>query len=119
MGHIVHTLINRRHMVGALAPTPASGCARFVRALLTSCALWPHNTHRAQEKTVAYAESHDQALVGDKTLAFWMMDAEMYTNMSVLSPMTPVVHRGLALHKLIRYGCRDAAAPMPTGQALH
>ena len=31
------------------------------------------------EKCVGYAESHDQALVGDKTLAFWMMDKEMYT----------------------------------------
>ncbi|KAK9470174.1 glycoside hydrolase superfamily [Dipodascopsis tothii] len=57
---------------------------------------------RYRERTVAYAESHDQALVGDKTLAFWLMDQEMYTNMSVLSPETPVITRGLALHKLIR-----------------
>ena len=64
-----------------------------------------------QEKNVAYTESHDQALVGDKTLAFWLMDAEMYTNMSVLSPMTPVIHRGLALHKLIRYGQAERAFP--------
>lgn len=68
IGHIVHTMTNRR---------------------------W-------QEKTVAYAESHDQALVGDKTLAFWLMDKEMYTNMSVLTELTPVVDRGLALHKIIR-----------------
>lgn len=34
---------------------------------------------RHMEKTIAYAESHDQALVGDKTLAFWLMDKEMYT----------------------------------------
>uniref|UniRef100_A0A5F8G8Q6 1,4-alpha-glucan branching enzyme n=1 Tax=Monodelphis domestica TaxID=13616 RepID=A0A5F8G8Q6_MONDO len=46
--------------------------------------------------------SHDQALVGDKTLAFWLMDAEMYTNMSVLSPLTPVIDRGIQLHKMIR-----------------
>jgi 1,4-alpha-glucan branching enzyme len=26
------------------------------------------------EKCVTYAESHDQALVGDKTIAFWLMD---------------------------------------------
>jgi 1,4-alpha-glucan branching enzyme len=45
MGHIVHTLTNRRWM----------------------------------EKCIAYAESHDQALVGDKTIAFWLMDKEMYT----------------------------------------
>lgn len=57
---------------------------------------------RWMEKTVAYAESHDQALVGDKTLAFWLMDKEMYTNMSVMTELTPVIDRGLALHKIIR-----------------
>ncbi|XP_072115914.1 1,4-alpha-glucan-branching enzyme isoform X1 [Mobula birostris] len=57
---------------------------------------------RYGEKAVAYAESHDQALVGDKTLAFWLMDAEMYTNMSVLTPLTPVINRGIQLHKMIR-----------------
>ncbi|XP_046873763.1 1,4-alpha-glucan-branching enzyme-like isoform X2 [Hypomesus transpacificus] len=57
---------------------------------------------RYGEKCIAYAESHDQALVGDKTLAFWLMDKEMYTNMSSLSPMTPVIDRGLQLHKMIR-----------------
>ncbi|KAJ3273802.1 alpha-1,4-glucan branching enzyme [Terramyces sp. JEL0728] len=57
---------------------------------------------RWNESTIAYAESHDQALVGDKTLAFWLMDQEMYFNMSELSPLTPVIDRGLALHKMIR-----------------
>ncbi|KAJ7590665.1 glycoside hydrolase superfamily [Mycena floridula] len=57
---------------------------------------------RYGEKSVAYCESHDQALVGDKTIAFWLMDKEMYTNMSDISPMTPVISRGIALHKLIR-----------------
>ncbi|ODQ50166.1 1,4-alpha-glucan-branching enzyme [Saitoella complicata NRRL Y-17804] len=57
---------------------------------------------RHGEKTIAYAESHDQALVGDKTLAFWLMDKEMYTNMSKLSEFTPIVERGMALHKMIR-----------------
>ncbi|XP_071994638.1 1,4-alpha-glucan-branching enzyme isoform X1 [Engystomops pustulosus] len=57
---------------------------------------------RYNEKCIAYAESHDQALVGDKTLAFWLMDAEMYSNMSVLSPLTPVIDRGIQLHKMIR-----------------
>jgi 1,4-alpha-glucan branching enzyme len=56
---------------------------------------------RADERTVAYAESHDQALVGDKTLAFRLMDKEMYTNMAVDHPSL-VVDRGVALHKLIR-----------------
>ncbi|GHJ87900.1 hypothetical protein NliqN6_4302 [Naganishia liquefaciens] len=60
---------------------------------------------RHNEKSIAYAESHDQALVGDKTLAFWLMDAEMYTNMSDLSPLTPVIDRGIALHKMIRFVC--------------
>lgn len=57
---------------------------------------------RWKEKTVAYAESHDQALVGDKTIAFWLMDKEMYEFMSVVTPLTPIIDRGLALHKMIR-----------------
>lgn len=57
---------------------------------------------RYREKTIAYAESHDQALVGDKTLAFWLMDKEMYTHMSVTQPLTAVMDRGIALHKMIR-----------------
>jgi 1,4-alpha-glucan branching enzyme len=57
---------------------------------------------RYGEKSVAYCESHDQALVGDKTLAFWLMDKEMYTNMSDISPLTPIISRGMALHKMIR-----------------
>lgn len=57
---------------------------------------------RYGEKSIAYAESHDQALVGDKTIAFWLMDKEMYTNMSDLTEYTPVIARGLALHKMIR-----------------
>lgn len=57
---------------------------------------------RHGEKCIAYCESHDQALVGDKTIAFWLMDKEMYTNMSTLSPLTPIIDRGLSLHKLIR-----------------
>ncbi|KAG8748503.1 alpha-1,4-glucan branching enzyme [Ceratobasidium sp. 414] len=62
---------------------------------------------RYREKTIAYAESHDQALVGDKTLAFWLMDKEMYTHMSDLTPMTPIIERGLALHKMIRLLCHS------------
>ncbi len=56
---------------------------------------------RAHEKHVGYAESHDQALVGDKTLAFWMMDKEMYWSMTKLATSI-VVDRGIALHKMIR-----------------
>ncbi|KAG1446906.1 hypothetical protein G6F56_009426 [Rhizopus delemar] len=57
---------------------------------------------RYLENTIGYCESHDQALVGDKTLAFWLMDKEMYTHMSDLTPLTPIIDRGIALHKLIR-----------------
>jgi len=57
---------------------------------------------RYGEKCIAYAESHDQALVGDKTIAFWLMDAAMYDGMSLLRPAPPVVDRGIALHKMIR-----------------
>ena len=52
-------------------------------------------------KTIAYAESHDQALVGDKTIAFRLMDKEMYTSMSKFTP-SMIVDRGIALHKMIR-----------------
>ncbi|KAL6736172.1 hypothetical protein Aduo_006554 [Ancylostoma duodenale] len=54
------------------------------------------------ELNVAYAESHDQALVGDKTIAFWLMDKEMYDFMSLTTPYTPIIERGIALHKMIR-----------------
>lgn len=52
-------------------------------------------------KTVAYAESHDQALVGDKTIAFRLMDKEMYTHMDRASENL-TIDRGMALHKMIR-----------------
>lgn len=52
-------------------------------------------------KTVTYCESHDQALVGDKTIAFRLMDKEMYYSMDVNSKCL-VVDRGIALHKMIR-----------------
>ncbi|KAL5135451.1 1,4-alpha-glucan-branching enzyme 1, chloroplastic/amyloplastic [Glycine soja] len=54
------------------------------------------------EKCVAYAESHDQALVGDKTIAFWLMDKDMYDFMALDRPSTPIIDRGIALHKMIR-----------------
>ncbi len=56
---------------------------------------------RYGESNIAYAESHDQALVGDKTIAFRLMDAEMYTHMSCDRPSL-VIDRGMALHKMIR-----------------
>lgn len=53
-------------------------------------------------KTIAYSESHDQALVGDKTIAFRLMDKEMYTSMSK-DCQSHIVDRGVALHKMIRF----------------
>jgi len=57
--------------------------------------------HRPEEKIISYCESHDQALVGDKTLIFRMIDAEMYTGMNK-DFHSIVVDRGIALHKMIR-----------------
>ena len=56
---------------------------------------------RPGEGTVAYVESHDQALVGDKTLIFRLADAAMYTDMEK-STHNPVIDRAIALHKMIR-----------------
>ena len=64
--------------------------------------MWSVMTNRLPGvKTVAYAESHDQALVGDKTLAFRLMDKEMYDRMDRASESL-VIDRGMALHKMIR-----------------
>ncbi len=64
--------------------------------------MWSVMTNRLPAvKTVAYAESHDQALVGDKTIAFRLMDKEMYHSMNRES-QNIVVERGMALHKMIR-----------------
>ena len=57
--------------------------------------------HRPEEKIISYCESHDQALVGDKTLIFRMMDAEMYYGMDK-SFHSITIDRGIALHKMIR-----------------
>ncbi len=56
---------------------------------------------RPHEKHIGYAESHDQALVGDQTLAFRLMGANMYANMS-RAAQDILVDRGMALHKMIR-----------------
>jgi len=63
---------------------------------------WTLTNRRHGEKTIAYAESHDQALVGDKSILFWLCDKELYTNMSTLTEFTPIIERGISLHKLIR-----------------
>jgi 1,4-alpha-glucan branching enzyme len=56
---------------------------------------------RRDEKTISYTESHDQALVGDKTIIFRLIDADMYDHMQVGDDNLTVA-RGMALHKMIR-----------------
>ncbi len=64
--------------------------------------LWHElTTRRPKEKNIGYTESHDQALVGDKTIMFRLCDAEMYTHMSKTTPSI-IIDRGIALHKMIR-----------------
>ena len=62
---------------------------------------WETTNRRADEKTISYAESHDQALVGDKTIIFRLIDSAMYWHMMV-NDQNYVVDRGIALHKMIR-----------------
>lgn len=59
------------------------------------------SARRPEEKVISYAESHDQALVGDKTLIFRLIDKDMYDHMRVNDDGL-VVDRGIALHKIIR-----------------
>jgi len=56
---------------------------------------------RADERTISYAESHDQAMVGDKTIIFRLIDKYMYTSMQSVDENI-VVDRGISLHKMIR-----------------
>ncbi len=62
---------------------------------------WELNTRRVKEKTIGYCESHDQALVGDKTIMFRLCDKNMYYSMSRDSK-DMIIDRGMALHKMIR-----------------
>lgn len=66
-----------------------------------SSMLWEVTNRRKDEKTISYTESHDQALVGDKTIIFRLIDADMYWHMQK-GDENYVVHRGIALHKMIR-----------------
>jgi 1,4-alpha-glucan branching enzyme len=58
-------------------------------------------TCRNKEKAIAYCESHDQALVGDKTIIFRLCDSEMYWNMEK-DKQSIIIDRGISLHKMIR-----------------
>jgi 1,4-alpha-glucan branching enzyme len=64
--------------------------------------LWHELTNRrADENTISYAESHDQALVGDKSIIFRLIAEDMYDHMGI-GDETIRVDRGMALHKMIR-----------------
>lgn len=62
---------------------------------------WECTNRRKDELSISYAESHDQALVGDKTLIFRLIDKEMYWHMDKADDNSAVA-RGVALHKMIR-----------------
>ncbi len=60
------------------------------------------SSRRPKEKVIGYVESHDQALVGDKTVMFRLCDQEMYWCMAKNVP-SMIIDRGIALHKMIRF----------------
>lgn len=62
---------------------------------------WEVTNRRKDEKTISYVESHDQALVGDKTVIFRLVDADMYWHFTK-DGGNDVTSRGIALHKMIR-----------------
>lgn len=66
-----------------------------------SCIFWEVRNRRNDEKTISYCESHDQALVGDKTIIFRLIDADMYWHFKN-GDENDKVCRGIALHKMIR-----------------
>ena len=80
----------------------------WVKASKTQDEFWDINKmwgdmclRRPGERSVAYVESHDQALVGSKTMIFRFADANMYTDMEK-STHNPVIDRAIALHKMVR-----------------
>ena len=66
-----------------------------------SSMFWETTNRRSDEKTISYAESHDQALVGDKTIVFRLIDADMYWHFKK-GDENFMANRGIALHKMIR-----------------
>ena len=62
---------------------------------------WEVKNRRPDEKTISYCESHDQALVGDKTIIFRLIDADMYWHFAK-KDVNDLARRGIALHKMIR-----------------
>lgn len=72
-----------------------------------SSIFWEIRNRRADEQTISYCESHDQALVGDKTLIFRLVDADMYWHFKK-GDENERAHRGIALHKMIRLATASA-----------
>ncbi|GAB6981765.1 alpha amylase C-terminal domain-containing protein [Prevotella dentasini] len=72
-----------------------------------SSIFWEIRNRRADEKTISYCESHDQALVGDKTIIFRLIDADMYWHFRK-GDENEMAHRGIALHKMIRLATAGA-----------
>ncbi|MBT3192692.1 MAG: 1,4-alpha-glucan-branching enzyme [Verrucomicrobia bacterium] len=71
--------------------------------------IWQQLTdHRPEERTISYVESHDQAIVGDKTMMFELVDAAMYDSMSTQAESL-AIDRGMALHKLLRLATASTA----------
>lgn len=66
-----------------------------------SSIFWEIKNRRPDERTISYCESHDQALVGDKTIIFRLIDADMYWHFKI-GDENEMARRGIALHKMIR-----------------
>ena len=62
--------------------------------------IW-HELNDRMAATIAYVESHDQALVGDQTIMFRLAGAHMYTDMDKICH-NQVIDRAMALHKMLR-----------------
>ena len=62
---------------------------------------WEMTNRRKEERNISYAESHDQALVGDKTIIFRLIDADMYWHFKK-GDENEMARRGIAMHKMIR-----------------
>ena len=107
-------------MPGLAAPVEAGGCGFDYRLAMGVPEFWSRlvkttrdedwdlgrlwhelTNRRADERTISYVESHDQALVGGKTLIFELIDAAMYSAMRA-DDRNPAAERGIALHKMIR-----------------
>ncbi len=83
-----------------------------------SSMFWEVTNRRKDEKTISYAESHDQALVGDKTIVFRLIDADMYWHFKK-GDENFTAERGIALHKMIRLLTASTINDTPNGLTSH